>query len=430
MLKILTAAVVSMFSLCQFSLAAVNFDNPGSDFKGVLNDILVPMPVPVPAAPAGTQINSAKEVKEWTVMVYLNGKNNLEDCGLIDVNEMEMIGSSDKVNVVLELGRISGYDSTNGDWKGVRRYLIRKDTDTAHVTSPVVQDLGASDMGDYKSILAFGQWAKSAYPAKKYMLIIWNHGSGWIDTKSRKGISYDDETGHNLNTPQMAMALKGMGGVDLYASDACLMQMAEVLAEIKDDVPFVVGSEETMEVDGFTYDTLLGSLVKDPYMDAERLGRLVVDSVTDHYAGIRKGSTQSLIKSAAIPGFITAVNGFADALVALNDRELVRKAKGDTQRFSEWDNRDLYHFVKLVTDAATDAALKEKGAALMQSIKGDLVLYNRTVNSVSIWGAMANYDNAYGVAVYLPTRPAASYANLVWARQSTWDEMLTWMTQP
>ena len=60
----------------------------------------------------------------WTIMVYLDGDNNLEDAAIDDVNEMEMIGSSDEVNIIVQFDRIDSYDETNGDWKDTRRFRI------------------------------------------------------------------------------------------------------------------------------------------------------------------------------------------------------------------------------------------------------------------------------------------------------------------
>lgn len=53
---------------------------------------------------------AAKKMAEWTVMVFLNGKNNLEKSALRDVNEMEMAGSTDKVNIRL----VSDHNQTIG----------------------------------------------------------------------------------------------------------------------------------------------------------------------------------------------------------------------------------------------------------------------------------------------------------------------------
>ena len=191
----------------------------------------------------------------------------------------------------------------------------QKDNDLNKVTSPVVEDLGKIDMGDYKNVAAFGNWAKARYPAKKYMLIVWDHGSGWL--KRGKGIALDDEykdvygSPHHINTPQMGLMLKEMGGVDVYASDACLMQMAEVVYELKNYTKYIVGSEEIEAGDGYTYDLFLGPVVKNPKMTPEQLGQAAVDGYSDHYQLSKEGSTQSLIKSAAIPGLRIAVNEFS-----------------------------------------------------------------------------------------------------------------------
>ena len=102
-------------------------------------------------------------------------------------NEMEMVGSSDQVNIVVQVARIAGYNSSDGDWETSRRYFITKDDNIDRISSPVLLDLGKVDMGDYRNVIAFGKWAKAAYPARKAMLIIWDHGTGWVKSKEFSG---------------------------------------------------------------------------------------------------------------------------------------------------------------------------------------------------------------------------------------------------
>jgi hypothetical protein len=45
-------------------------------------------------------------VPEWTVMIYLDADNNLESAGINDINEMEMVGSTTDVNIVVQVDRI------------------------------------------------------------------------------------------------------------------------------------------------------------------------------------------------------------------------------------------------------------------------------------------------------------------------------------
>gem|GEM_PF-5637235 len=61
-------------------------------------------------------------------MVFMNGKNNLEEMALFNLNDMERVGSTDKVNIIAETGR--RYINLDGKWEqGVRRFYIQKDND-------------------------------------------------------------------------------------------------------------------------------------------------------------------------------------------------------------------------------------------------------------------------------------------------------------
>jgi len=413
----MTAVALSMSAQLY---AGINFDNPkANNLKQEISNL--ELSIPAPAAPE-LEKTTPTRAKEWTIMVFINGKNNLEPFAQKDMNEMEMVGSSDQVNVVTETGLVSGYGDT--PWLGTRRFLMQKDSDETKITSTMLQDMGKVDMGDYKSVIDFVTWAKQAYPAKKYMLVIWNHGSGWdknLPAGITKGISYDDETGNHITTPQLGMILKGVGGVDVYGSDACLMQMAEVVYELKDNVSYIVGSEETEPGDGYTYNDLLGPLVAKPTMAPEELGTLAANAYANHYQQNNEGSTQSLVKTAAIPQFLTLMNNFATAMMAANEKALVKKAISGAQSFAVSDNHDIWHFADLMAKSTKKAAVKSAAAALQSYIAGSLVLVNRPTTG---------YDNAHGIAAYMPAYGFNSdYNALAWAKASQWDEFIGWYSK-
>ncbi len=202
-----------------------------------------------------SNLSDTKNIKPWTIMVFMNGKNNLASFAAKDLNEMETIGSLPNVNIVVEVGKIAysapsypsypGYDNpydpynpygpgihphwppmepymnredTNlttlnksDTWTGMRRYLMQKDNDTNTVTSPILEKV-SGDMGSWEHLAEFGLWAKNKFPAKNYMLIVWNHGDGWkspnINIDFDKGISSDDETGNKISTVYLGAAEK------------------------------------------------------------------------------------------------------------------------------------------------------------------------------------------------------------------------------
>jgi hypothetical protein len=417
MLRKAAAVLMLVASVSTLAYAEINFD--AANNTTLQNEVAgLDLDIPVPA-PAADRSVAGKSGKEWTILVYINGKNNLAPFALKDMNEMEQVGSTAKINVVTETGLVTGYGDT--PWTGTRRFLIKKDTDTETVTSPVAQDMGKVDMGDYKSVIDFVKWAKSNYPARKYMLVIWNHGSGWDKSLApaiTKGISFDDETGNHISTPQLGQLLKQSGGVDLYGSDACLMQMAEVVYEIKDSVPYILGSEETEPGDGYTYNDLLGPLAANPEMTPEELGKLGVDSYANHYQQTGDGSTQSLVRTAAIPQFTALMNKFAAALMRAGDKDAVKAAISKAQHYAVPDNHDIWHFADLMSTSSKSSAVKTAASALKAYISGTLILNNRTVGG---------YNNSHGIAAYLPGSSFdSSYDNLAWARASRWDEFIKW----
>ena len=45
-----------------------------------------------------------------------------------------------------------------------------------------MQNLKETNTGDPKVLADFLQWGLTEYPAKRTMVVLWNHGSGWDDT--------------------------------------------------------------------------------------------------------------------------------------------------------------------------------------------------------------------------------------------------------
>lgn len=416
--------VVSILML-PLGLFAVSFDGSKS------TTISTPQvaEVEIPNVKADKAIT--KTTKEWTIMVFLNAKNDLEQFGIKDMNEMEKIGSNDNLNIVVQMGRIKGYDSSNGDWTGVRRYYVTKDSDPNIINSQLLENMGEVDMGSYKTLIDFGKWAKKNYPAKKYFLIIWNHGSGWekgFNQRVTKGISYDEASGNHINTPQLGAALKEIGKVDIVGFDACLMGMAEVIYEIKDYTTYIIASEETEPGDGYTYDVFLSKLQSNPTMGPLDLAKAVVDAYISHYQSTGDGSTQAIIRAEQVNDFLKAVNEFAYALSNLGDKNIIKSAVSKTQSYTISDNKDLAHFAALIYSATSDTTVKEKAKALYDFIKNKLVAYNKYTNGgYTFWGGGSDYSNSNGIAIYIPSYSIASgYTDLQWAKYSNWDEFLGW----
>ena len=123
---------------------------------------------------------------KWTVMVFMNAANDLYPFSTLNMNQMEEVAGNPDVRFVVQWKQSQAV-FPNSSFNGTRRYLARQDTSSS-IVSELIQDLGADvDMGDPDELHNFIQWAKTNYPAERYVLVIWNHGFGPCRVVAHKG---------------------------------------------------------------------------------------------------------------------------------------------------------------------------------------------------------------------------------------------------
>ncbi|HOX22685.1 MAG TPA: clostripain-related cysteine peptidase, partial [Elusimicrobiales bacterium] len=305
-------------------------------------------------------------------------------------------------------------------------------------------------MGDYKHLIDFVKWSKANYPAKNYMLIVWNHGAGWLKNAKNKGISYDDETNNHITTVQLGQALAEVGGVDIYASDACLMQMAEVVAELAPYAKYIVGSEESEGGDGYNYATFLDNLPSDPKFVAIQCAKMAD-------AGYSRDSTQSVIDTSKMEDFPAKVDAWVGTVMANLSTTTVKNLARQTQSYAYSDNKDMGDFVQKL-NAAIAGAYEEEIAALRAPTKegeedslgekirkqfeiakkqsqlkritkaGDKFLEYMTTQLVISNFTSENMKKSTGLAVYIPNYGMnKDYESLQWAQGTQWPAFLKWL---
>lgn len=321
-------------------------------------------------AKAASGGENAGGLKEWTFLVYMNADNDLESAGIKDINEMERVGSGRGVNIVVQCDRSPEYDESNGNWVGARRFFIKKDDDFAKIGSPELANLGDSvDMGDPAALADFIKWGVKNYPAKRYALVIWNHGSGWKFQNARfspvKGISYDESSGNHLDNFKLTSALaEGVGAnggrkFDLLIMDACLMAMLEIAYQVRDSAKVYIASEEVAPADGMPYDAILTKLAADPKMGEKQLAAVIVEDYVRSYRGGSQGwsnCTFSAFDLERVDELARRVDALAKHLTenfeALSYPILLARLK--TLKYSDADYADLYNFCELAGGYSKD----------------------------------------------------------------------------
>ena len=216
---------------------------------------------------------------EWTVIVYADADDDILEADMwFDVNEMELVGSNSQMNIVVQLDRAVGAFNGDGDWTDTRRYLITQDNDVNTITSPVVESIGEADMGNPQTLVDFVSWSIQKYPAKKYILIMSDHGAGWAN-----GFS-DLSSGNTLSLPEITDAIaqvqQAMGGqkFEIIGFDACLMGMMEVYGSLYPYSNYMIASEEVIPATGWSYTAWLQRRAQTPAVGGREASEYIIST--------------------------------------------------------------------------------------------------------------------------------------------------------
>lgn len=337
--------------------------------------------------------------KDWTMLVYLNGHNNLDYYGKLNINQMETVGSNDHLNIVVQWASESA-DNT-------RRLYVQKDNDTNNVTSPVVQSLPTVDMGDVNSLVDFVKWGAENYPAKHYFVVVWDHGAGWHSLNALEGkrmnpndISWDDNTGHYITTEQLGQAMNQAAQiighpVDIYGSDACLMAMIEIAQEMAGAVNVFVGSEETEPGAGWPYDTFLANWANHPEATAADIGKMLTDAYAKQYAiEGEEQATFSAFDMSKLPELDGKIADLKVKLMGLSNLSAVQQAAASSVRFIDNDYVDLGDAILNIQKALPANTLSNEFQAVTEKLHEVVIANgaNTPAQGLSIWWPTDGYD--------------------------------------
>lgn len=125
------------------------------------------------------------------------------------------------------------------------------------------------------SLTNFINWAASVRPAKKYILILSDHGGGYRPDEelpataeaedATRGVIFDDSNMKHFTAKGLAQAIANarVRPTVLYY-DACLMNTAEYLFEMAPLCDYIVASTFTVPGAGGNYSTLINALAQTP----------------------------------------------------------------------------------------------------------------------------------------------------------------------
>lgn len=386
----------------------------------------------------------AAGIAEWTLLIYMNGKNNLEPDAIQNFREIASVGSSKNVNAVVAFGRPKNHTTEEAEsWHGVLRFHVKKGQQP--VPSNAAKDLRSnvelSDMGSPKALDDFLDWAVEKYPAKKFMLIVWNHGQGWRFQMARdkslrsvssvgspnaaieamtalterptdspqvgghRAVSFDDDSGRFLYNSDIQNSVARLSSrmkrkLDLIGFDACLMSMMETGYAFRDTAQTMVSSEELEPGSGWDYAAIMKALTAKPAMSAEELGAVVVEAYRKRF-GDRHLTTLSVLDLNLMTAASTALSDLAGRMQASlpEERAAIEKARSGMQTYGAGaalrTSIDLISFLDRYVSTTSNAELRAAAVRSRDSASKTVLKNYASTRSTDATGSK-------GLAIYFP----------------------------
>lgn len=373
--------------------------------------------------------------REWTILVYQGGDNNLSNVLEEDIEEMKKAGPPARTAVIIQ----------NEDTAlGTRRLLLGAGTTTELGRSSGVNAADPSVLADFVS------WGYRAFPARHMALIIASHGTGWRPASIRSAIISDDSAAammdiHALQTA-LAYGTKVPGGfrpLEFLGLDACLMGMLEIAVQLQGQTTYLTFSQANEPAPGWQYQTLFERLSSSVPANGLEFGRAAANACKAAYeapplAG-RYSGTISVVDMAKIPGLLTRFAAWASVIrsdLPLNLNGLVgaREALADSsygltgseryliQAFEFPDHRDLQDLVANLRTTFPNANIAADNMMHYISISSPVPVNVRFGDRYRrATGLSVAFPGPGEYAGYLGPNGKMRYADLAIASATEWD---------
>lgn len=102
--------------------------------------------------------------------------------------------------------------------------------------------------------------ARTLAPARSYGLVLWSHGNGWLQTGIEDNnhefqpTAWGEDRGRVMNITTLRRVLEQVGTWAYIYFDCCFMASVEVVYELRNTAPYIIGSATELLLTGMPYE--------------------------------------------------------------------------------------------------------------------------------------------------------------------------------
>ncbi|RKD27949.1 hypothetical protein SAMN02745883_00343 [Caminicella sporogenes DSM 14501] len=223
-----------------------------------------------------------KHIKNWTILIYANGNNDLEPEMYQSKLDIKKIGSNEDINIIIEIGRTENQIINlirpslihfyKNKWSGVKMYYIKSNK------SILIKDLGNINMSKSENLYNFIKWGIENFPAKHYIVIFGGHGYEFVGTMT----DYNHDAPYIMGIPEMINDLNKINkNIDLLIADTCFFNTIEIIYELGKHKNHTVQNMLTYiregPIEGLPYSKIIELIKQNPNIDINNLIKKLID---------------------------------------------------------------------------------------------------------------------------------------------------------
>lgn len=211
--------------------------------------------------------------ESWTVMIYMSA-STLEDeykrAGEV-LNSLSY-DLPENINVIIETGGCNEWSIEEIKNDKLQDFAVQKNG------IRLIDERSLANMGESSTYADFLNRTIKAYPAERYMSVIWGEGGGPVSGVAHDALyEYDSLTASEIAGALAATETK----LDIIGFDAGMMSNLEVAATLVPYADYMVASEDIMPLSGWDYRGLFSFLSENPSASSAQIGQMICDGVKD-----------------------------------------------------------------------------------------------------------------------------------------------------
>lgn len=262
-------------------------------------------------------------------------------------------------------------------------------------------------------------------PSDSYGLILGSHATGWMKGNSVQTKAFGDDSGYNIDIPDLAGVLKNSFSekLDFVLFDACMMGNAEVGYELKEVTSHCIASVMETPVYGFPYDQIL------PYLYAENID---YSAVCHEFMSFNKTNnlwgTCAVMDCSQMENLASAVktklSEWQSALPSVSMQNVQQYGVGSYRYFS-YDVLDFFR--ELGRKSGVKNVDLNEAVATVQSALNKAVIAKDCLSGVDydFDGLIIDGTRFCGIGMYIPEEYNSYVANKT-AWNSYYEQSISW----